>query len=567
MQALNILIGGAAGDGIETIAHLLGKVLVRQGYGVLATKDYMSRIRGGHNFSQLRVETDSPWAAASSVDVLVALNEETHRLHRGNLAPGGRVVFDPQLFSLPPGDEQAVPVRLGALARAAGAKIMANTVAVGAVLAMIGLELGGAGRLLEEIFSADKARQNRDALQAGYDEAASMCAGCLPLPPSAGAGPRIFADGHELLGMAALASGCRFLSAYPMTPSTGIFTYLAGKQEEFGVVVEQAEDEIAAINLALGASFTGVRSLVCTSGGGFALMVEGLSLAGMTETPLVVVVAMRPGPATGFPTRTEQGDLNFVLHAGHGEFPRAVLSATHPEDAFWRMHKAFDLADKYQMPVLFLSDQHFADSARAIPPLDFSGLRYRRYLAASVEHRPYQRYRLTPGGLSPRALPGQFPGETVLADSDEHDEAGNITEDAEMRNLMVRKRLQRLQEVAAEMDEPELYGHPEPDILLLGWGSTYGILRETVDILKAELHRVALLHFSDLWPLPMSRVTQLIPRARWSFCVENNATGQFAGLLRRETGLTVDHQILKFDGRPFDSHQVAREVLKHVSGQ
>lgn len=564
---MNILIGGAAGDGIETIAHLLGKALVRQGYGVLTTKDYMSRIRGGHNFSQLRVDTASPWAAETSVDILVALNEETHQLHRGKLAPGGRAVFDPQLFTLPPEDTHAVPVRLGALAREAGAKIMANTVAVGAVLAMLGLEPGEAGRLLEEIFPPDKARQNLAALRAGYDEAAGKCAGCLPLPPSAGALPRIFADGHEILGMAALASGCRFLSAYPMTPSTGIFTYLAGKQHEFGMVVEQAEDEIAAINLALGASFTGARSLVCTSGGGFALMVEGLSLAGMTETPIVMVVAMRPGPATGFPTRTEQGDLNFVLHAGHGEFPRAVLSATHPEDAFRRLQKAFDLADKYQMPVLFLTDQHFADSARAIAPLDFGQLHYRRYLAESVDHSPYKRYRLTAGGLSPRALPGQFPGETVLADSDEHDEAGNITEDAEVRNLMVRKRLQRLQAVAAEMDEPELYGHPEPDILLLGWGSTYGILREAVDILKGEPHRVALLHFSDLWPLPVSRVTQLLPRVRWSFCVENNATGQFAGLLRRETGLIVNHQVLKYDGRPFDSHQVAREVLERVSGQ
>jgi 2-oxoglutarate ferredoxin oxidoreductase subunit alpha len=448
---------------------------------------------------------------------------------------------------------------------AAGGKVMANTVATGAVLSVLGLGTAEAVRLLSETFMPDMAQQNTVALLAGHEAATRLCATCFTMPPKSLNGPNIFLDGNQALGLAALAGGCRFLSAYPMTPSTGIFSYLAGKQHEFGLVVEQAEDEIAAVNMALGASFAGARAMTCTSGGGFALMAEGLSLAGMTETPLVIVVAMRPGPATGLPTRSEQGDLNFVLHAGHGEFPRAVLCASQLEDAFYRLNKAFDLADKYQMPVIFLSDQYFADTARAIPPYDFTRLRCERYLSSAENLvRPYKRYRLTDDGLSPRAFPGQFAGEIVLADSDEHDEDGHIIEDAGTRRLMVNKRLRRLEALAAEMDEPELYGHREPEILLLGWGSTYGILREAVDTLSTRNPRTALLHYSDLWPFPSATVTRLLPRAKVSFCAENNATGQFAGLLRRETGLLADYHILKFDGRPFSTDEIVREVQKYV---
>lgn len=563
---MNILVGGAAGQGMDTIAYLLGKTLTREGYGVLTTKDYMSRVRGGHNFSLLCVEAETPWSTATTTEILVALNEETYLLHREKLVTTGRIVFDPDVFALPASDEErGIAIQLGTLARAAGGRIMANTVATGAVLALLGLDLAEAARLLSDIFAPVVAQQNTAALQSGHDEASRLCGTCFSLPLSPGRRPKIFLDGNQALGMAALASGCRFLSAYPMTPSTGILSYLAGKQDEFDLVVEQAEDEIAAINMALGASFAGARAMTCTSGGGFALMGEGVSLAGITETPVVIVIAMRPGPATGLPTRTEQGDLNFVLHAGHGEFPRAVLCATHLEDAFYRLNKAFDLAEKYQIPVLFLSDQYFADTAVAISPYDFTRLRYERYLADTENlTRPYRRYLLTDDGLSPRALPGQFHGEVVLADSDEHDEDGHIIEDAATRRLMVEKRLRRMESLATEMDEPELYGSPDPEILLVGWGSTYGILREATDTLQAHGHQATLLHFSDLWPLPSATITRLLPRAGISFCAENNATGQFSGLLRRETGLVVDHKILKYDGRPFTSSEIVQEVRKHV---
>lgn len=294
-------------------------------------------------------------------------------------------------------------------------------------------------------------------------------------------------------------------------------------------------------------------------------MAEGLSLAGMTETPLVVVLAMRPGPATGLPTRTEQGDLDFALYAGHGEFPRAVLCATSLEDAFYRLNKAFELADRYQVPVIFLSDQDFADTARSIEPYDFSRLGYNRHLLESWEpENTYRRYQFSPGGISPRALPAQFPGQTVLVDSDEHDEDGHIIEDAATRERMVRKRLARLGPLAEEMDEPEYYGAAEPEHLLVGWGSTWGALRETVDILNRQGKKSALLHFSDLWPLPTKSLLSHLPRAGRSYGVENNATGQLAGLIRRQTGLSLDQLILKYDGRHFLPAEIAREVNNHA---
>jgi 2-oxoglutarate/2-oxoacid ferredoxin oxidoreductase subunit alpha len=562
---MNILIGGAAGQGMDTIAHLLGRALTREGYGLLMAKDYMSRVRGGHNFTRMRIGTHTPSSVQRQTDILIALNEETFQIHRPDLANNSRVIYDPGHFDSPGTGPGAVPVPLEELARSAGSKIMANTVAVGAALALLGLQTATVETLLRETFTGQIAEDNIQALQAGFREAARYCNGCFSMPPVDTSAEKLFLDGNQVLGMSSLASGCSFLSAYPMTPATGIMSYLAGKQKHHNIVVEQAEDEIAAINMALGASYAGARAMTCTSGGGFALMVEGLSLAGMMETPLVVAMAMRPGPATGLPTRTEQGDLEFVLHAGHGEFPRAILCATHIGDAFYRLNKAFDLAEKYQIPVLFLSDQNYADTALSVPRFDFGRLTYNRHLAdeESLE-RPYRRYRFSHSGISPRALPGQFAGETVLADSDEHDEAGHIIEDAETRRLMMDKRLRKIAALAMEMDEPEIYGPESGDILLIGWGSTHGVLRETCQLLNQQGRSATHLHFADLWPLPVNTVTRLFPAFRKTFCVENNATGQFAALLRRETGLSVDGEILKYDGRPFMTAEILEEVEKHV---
>ncbi len=563
---INILVGGAAGQGMDTVMNLIGKTLARDGFKLIYSKDYMSRVRGGHNFSQLRISAKTPWSAAAGTDILVALNEETYTLHQDRLSSPGRVIYDPDQFSLPENETRGVPVALKELAVEAGGKVMSNTVAVGALLLLLGLKTEPVEKLLGEMFAGKEKviTGNIAALKAGYDAASSFCRSCFTMPDR-GEGEKLFIDGNQVLGMSALASGCRFLSAYPMTPSTGIMNYLAAKSTDYPLVVEQAEDEIAAINMALGASYAGARALTVTSGGGFSLMVEGLSLAGMIETPLVIIVGMRPGPATGLPTRTEQGDLDFVLHAGHGEFPRAILSATSHEDAFYRLNKAFELADRFQTPVVFLSDQNFADTHRTVDPFDFSRLDFNRYLLQEGNlESPYMRYRITDDGVSPRALPGQFAGETVLVDSDEHDQLGNIIEGAEERLNMADKRMRKAAGLAAEMDEPDHYGDPHPEMLLLGWGSTYGVLRETVDALSGAGLKAALLHFSDIYPLPRKRLLSLLSETRISFCVENNATGQLAGLIRRETGHQIDRRINKYDGRPFTAAEIIKEVENHA---
>jgi len=563
---MNIVIGGAAGQGIDTATSLLCKLLARLGYGIYATKDYMSRVRGGYNFSRLQVALNSPWDAGSEIDILVCMSREAYQAHQGQLNSKAKVIFEPSQSMLPEGENRGVPVDFTAMARTVGSPILAGTVAAGAVLALLGVSYESSHDLLSELFSPELAAQNLTALKAGSTTAWPYKNSHQLSDAPVAKGPQLLLDGNQLLGMAAVASGCRFLSAYPMTPATGVMTYLAAKQHECGLVVEQAEDEIAAINMALGASYAGVRSMTCTSGGGFALMVEGVSLAGIIETPIVIVLAMRPGPATGLPTRTEQGDLSFALHGGHGEFPRIIMSATHIEDAFYRLNKAFDLADKYQVPVIFLTDQYFADTARTIAPLDFGKLIYEQHLVKTDEAiLPYRRYRLTEDGISPRAWPGQLENQVVLVDSDEHDEEGHIIEDSASRIAMMNKRLCKLTAIASEMEEPELYGEDESEVLLVSWGSTYGAVRSAVDILNNKGKRAAMLHFADLYPLRTSKVTEMLLKARVSFGVEVNATGQFAALLKRETGLSPTHQILKYDGRAFNGQEIAQEVAKCTS--
>jgi 2-oxoglutarate/2-oxoacid ferredoxin oxidoreductase subunit alpha len=372
-------------------------------------------------------------------------------------------------------------------------------------------------------------------------------------------------DGINAIGLGALLSGVKFYAAYPMTPSTGIMTYLAGKAKKHGLVVEQAEDEIAAINMALGASFAGVRAMTGSAGGGFALMQEGLSLAGMTETPIVIAEMQRPAPATGLPTRTEQADLLFVIFAGHGEFPRVVLTPGTPEQAFQLTNKAFELAEKYQIPVFVQGDQYLADSEWTCTGLDVARLVYNDYRLREEQLRglsSYKRYAYTEDGISPLAVPGESK-HLVVVDSDEHDEEGHIIEDGETRKRMMEKRLFRKWPlIRREIAPPSLYGSDHPEVVLTGYGSTYGVIKEVVDEL-ASSRRIAMLHFSEVYPLPLTDgfdYLSLLQEARVALCIENNATGQLAKLLRMETGFAFSGRINKYDGRPFTFDALLGEV-------
>ena len=378
--------------------------------------------------------------------------------------------------------------------------------------------------------------------------------------------------GNDAIGLGVVASGCKFYSAYPMTPSTGIMNYLASKEKEYGIIVEQAEDEIAAINMALGASFSGVRAMTGTSGGGFSLMVEGLSLAAMTETPVVIALAQRPGPATGFPTRTEQGDLLFALHAAHGEFPRVVFAPGTPEQAFYLTNKAFDIAERFQIPVIILTDQYLADSQWTFDGFDLKGIKYTDYRLRGNEFKKlseYKRHAYTENGVSPLGVPGDSK-HVVVTDSDEHDEQGHIVEDAETKIKMVEKRLfKKLPLIRQEITPPVLYGDEKPEIVIVGWGSTYGVMKEAVDVILKD-RSIAMLHFSELYPLPsMDNVNYLniLHNAKLAVCIENNATGQLAHILRAETGFVFFNKTVnKYDGRPFTLDYLLGELDVHIAG-
>jgi len=565
-----IKIGGEAGQGIQTIGETLGRVFARAGCHVFTNQDYESRIRGGHNFYQIRLADTPVMAPRDGVDILVALDRESIAQHERELAPRGRIIYDSITLKEKHDKPTYLDIPFAKLAvDHSGDKIMANTVATGAVLGMLGMELQPLLDLIAETFRK-KGEQiitaNRNAAMAGYDHAVTGCFTCGFAVDQDGAGlPRMLVGGSEAIALGALASGVKFYSAYPMTPSTGIMNYLAGKEKEYGVVVEQAEDEIAAINMALGASFAGVRAMTGTSGGGFSLMVEGLSLAAMTETPVVIAMGQRPGPATGFPTRTEQGELQFLLSAGHGEFPRFLFAPGSPEQAFFLTNKAFDLAEKYQVPAFVLFDTYLSDSQWTYTGFDPGRLRtteYRLRGEAFGRLASYRRHAYTETGISPLGVPGDAK-HLVVTDSDEHDEEGHIVEDAATRIKMVDKRLfRKLPRMQDEVAPPFLYGDRDPDIVLVCWGSLYGPMREAVDVLSAS-YGIALLHFSELSPFPGTGrfdYLGLLGKAKLTICVEQNATGQFARLMRTETGHAFSAHVRKFDGRPFTVEGLVKEL-------
>ncbi len=570
-----IKIGGEAGQGIQTVGDTLARVFSRSGYHVFTNQDYESRVRGGHNFFQIRVSGEPVMAPREKVDILVAFDKESISKHKKELTEQGRIVYDSSSIGEIPHSETDIPNLLDIpftklAVDKGGSRIMANTVATGAILGMLKMSPEILNDIISDTFrkkGEDVIKTNIDAAAAGHDFAVKNCLACLLMPADV-TKTKMLLTTIETIGFGAVASGCKFYAAYPMTPSTGIMNYFAGKGKEYGIVVEQAEDEIAAINMALGASFAGVRAMTGTAGGGFALMVEGLSLAAMTETPIVIAVGQRPAPATGLPTRTEQGDLLFVIHTAHGEFPRVVFAPGTPEQAFYLTNKAFELAEKYQIQAIIIFDQYLADAEWTYEGFDLDKITFHDYrvrgdgLNALQE---YKRHAYTATGVSPLGIPGESK-HLVVTDSDEHGEEGHIIEDAETRVKMVHKRLfLKLPLIKKEMSPPFLYGDSQPEIVITGWGSTYGIMKEAVDLLSKGM-KIAMLHFSEIYPFPETEkfdYLSLLKNARMTICIENNAGGHFAKLMRAETGYEFTEKINKYDGRPFILEGLTGEIDAH----
>lgn len=563
---INIMVGGEAGQGVQSVGLILAKTWTRSGYHIFADQDYESRIRGGHSFCRVRVRESQVSAISETIHLLVALNRETMALHHNEVAGDGLIFVDEEVSTQTQGRALCVPMVKLAKEKT-GNTLMANSVMVGAAIGLTGGDMEILGNVIRDHFKDPGiAGQNIEAAKAGFQYIKDNYKGSFPyhLKPL-GQTDRLVLNGNEAIALGALAAGCKFISAYPMTPTTPVFEYMASKQGELDIVAVQPEDEISAINMVIGASYAGARAMTVTSGGGFCLMVEGFGLAGMAETPIVVAYGQRPGPAIGLPTRMEQGDLQFVLRASHGEFPRAIFAPGSIEDSFWLTVKAFNIAEKYQVPAVIITDHYLADSYATVNRFDLANVSIDRGQILSksdMEKMPiYHRYEMTKSGISPRAFP--FAGKHLVAiDSDEHNESGHMIEDAETRTKQVAKRMRKHFSMKHDIAAPSLYGPKGAETTFIGWGSTYGPLKEAVDLLHKDKVDCNMVHFSEIWPFHKDAAVDAIDSSKFSYVVENNYTGQFADLIAQETGKFVSGKILKWDGRPFSPDHIVREFKK-----
>ncbi|MDD4722949.1 MAG: 2-oxoacid:acceptor oxidoreductase subunit alpha [Acidaminococcaceae bacterium] len=550
----NLLIGGAAGQGIDTTVAILEKLLKRSGYNVFTVRDFMSRVRGGHNFSLLRFGNEPIFSHSNTLDGIVALDEQTVELHKDELKEDGLILCDSKLAI---SDSRAISIGMDAMAKELGNVKSSGSIAVGVILKLFGETLSGVEDVLSNAVKPQYLASNLKAVQEGYNAVQER------FPHLEGKyGDWMLISGTKAVALGAIAAGLRFYTAYPMSPSTGILEAIAAVADEADIVVEQAEDEIGAINMAIGSSYAGARAMTGTSGGGFSLMVEALGLSGMAEIPLVVIDVQRPGPVTGLPTRTEQSDLKFVISASQGEFPRMVIALRNSKDAFYQTMRAFNLAEKYQIPVIILSDQYIGDASATVMPFDPKKVQIAEPLEQHAGKDEYLRYKYTNSGISPRLIPGQTK-HLVIIDSDEHDEKGWITESSEVRTKMVDKRMKKLEGLDRELQEPEFIGSDSFVTLIIGWGSTWGPISEAIALLnKDEDGKYAALVFGDVYPLPDKLLQEKAKQAKRIINVEQNATGQLAGLIREKTGIVCSGSILKYDGRQISGEEIANMIQK-----
>ncbi len=572
MESVTWKIGGEAGFGIMASGTMLARAMSRGGYHVFATNEYPSLIRGGHNVVTMRIATSAFHALNLGVHILVALNKETVEFHKDELSTGAIVVFDPQDHAWQATDFPkkaelvAIPLRQMVASKAVD-PVMRNTITLGATIALLGKPFEALSTVISDQFKR-KGQEVVDAnvsiAKLGYDHIKEKFPNLTGVALSEGNenGRKLLVNGSEAIGIGAVRAGLKFAAIYPMTPINSLITYLADHTKQFGLVYKQPEDEIAGINMAIGASVAGVRSMVATSGGGFALMVEGLSLAGMIEVPLVIDMGMRVGPATGMPTYTEQGELQFLIHAGHGEFPRIILAPGDAAEAYALTIEAFNLADQFQVPVFVLTDKYLNESQWCVPASEFQKeVVIDRGKLVITSDEGFKRYDLTASdGISPRSVPGMKNG-LYWANSYEHDEVGHVTEKAAGRAAMVDKRLKKQAAIEKIAKPPTVYGNLDAPISFVTWGSTKGPVLEAIQNSKFKIQNetVNIIHFSWVYPFP-SAVAALLAGKKRIIDVEQNATGQLAALIREHTGIEITEKLLKYDGRPFFPEEILERV-------
>lgn len=585
-------IGGEAGQGIATPGNILARIFARRGLHLNAYNAYQSIIRGGHTFLTIRAGADPVRNFGDRLDVLVTLNQDTMDRHLKLIPAGSRVLFDSDKIKpgTPADGVVLCPVPIKQLT---SAKLAQNTIAVAATLNMLGIEFKPLEDALARQFrkKGDQVIADNIAVaRAGYDYAAQHFPPFNFKVPDLHRGFAIL-TGNEALAMGGAAAGVKFYAAYPMSPSTGVLMWMASHARQLGIMVRQVEDEIGVINMVIGAAYTGCRAMCATSGGGFALMTEAMGMAGMIEVPVVCIDVQRAGPATGVPTKTEQGDLWQALGAGQGDYPRIIVAPTDHLDLFKIVAELFNLVDHFQCPGLILSDLLLSEGTASVRPedLNFKVPIQRGELItpaslnggngdAKGNGKPfggynddaYWRYRNTESGISPRAVPG-VPGHIHIAATDEHDEDGVLISDEftnpHKRRKMVEKRARKMEQVLERIPPPKLVGSENAQVTLVGWGSTEGVIREAVEKLAAEEGIVAnQLQCKWIVPFHAAEVTRILSKSKKFIIVENNYTGQFARFLRSETGLNAHGHIRKYDGEPFMPHHLVNAVKEQLAG-
>src|SRR5438552_1142691 len=580
-------IGGENGQGIASTGDILARIFARRGLNLNAYNAYQSIIRGGHTFLTIRASDGPVRSMGDKVDVLIPRNQDSLDRHLRLMKAGSRVLYDGDKLKpgAPAGEVQLCPMPMKELTK--GNKLAANTAALGATLQMLGIESEALEAVMARQFKKKGdavVAENVGIARAGYDYALQNF---KPFPFKAPklSRPQAIVTGNQATAMGDVAAGVKFYAAYPMSPSTGVLMWMAAHARQLGIMVRQVEDEIGVMNMVIGAGHTGCRAMCATSGGGFALMTEAIGMAGMIETPVVCVDVQRAGPATGVPTKTEQGDLWQVLGAGQGDYPRLIVAPSSQFDLFRSIPELFNLCDKYQCPGLVLADLLISEGTASVDPadLDFdvkidrgdlilpNGNGENENPFGGYNDNSYLRYRNTGSGISPRAVPG-VPGHIHVAATDEHDEDGTLISDEftnpVKRRIMVEKRARKMESVLAQIAPPKLVGPENAQVTLVGWGSTEGVIREAVEKLAAEEGIVAnQLNVKWIVPFHAAEVSRILARSQKVIIVENNFSGQFARYLRSETGFEAHGHIRKYDGEPFMPHHIVQGVKEQLAGK
>ncbi len=582
-------IGGAAGQGIATPGNILARIFVRRGLHFYAYNAYQSIIRGGHIFLTIRVADRELDSHGDALDLLVCLNQDTMNRHLEHMGPGTRVVYNSGTITPDGVGEGTVlcPMPVAELTESSN-KLVQNTLALGVTAALLGLDF----QVLEDALVLQFGRKGQEVVDENVGVAKAGFAFAedqfepfgfdVPTGPK----PQAVWTGNDALAMGGAAAGVKFYSAYPMSPSSGVLHWMAANARELGIMVRQAESEIAVANMVVGAAHAGTRAMCATSGGGFSLMTETLGMAGIMEVPAVFINVMRAGPSTGVPTKTEQGDLWQVLGASQGDYERFVVAPTDALDAFNTVPELFNLADRAQCPGILISDLLISEGTFSVDPdaIAFRPEIDRGALIAESaaggngaladpgtrEGSGYKRYENTDSGVSPRAIPG-LAGYTHVVASDEHDEDGVLVSDEftnpHIRRKMVEKRARKFAGVAAQVAPPELAGASDSEVTLIGWGSTHGVIREAIEQLAAQGVTANQLAIKWIVPFHADAVSAILDQAKQTIIIENNYSGQFARYLRSETGFKADGHIRKYDGEPFMPHHIVNGVLEQLAGK